>query len=658
MNMEILNVYSIAGLYYELYVPKKGGLSVDDIDLLKNDSLIHLNELFWAEQFSLGNLQTLMLKLKQTNSNSKGLSIQEKAIMANPSLFIEKIKEACSNIAMQPISIYAFFEYVETLSIACEMLSKYIYAPFKLTIQDGFEIPNYSASYLIDYALDRSRNPYLDFLEKHVFANVTKKYDLIWINGQLDISTIAIAKYIKSYNPQSVVGVRYHSSEYFSLNKIVPYLKNNFKLFELVDFIVLDDNPQTCGLIEEQIKKLSLNYFDIPNIIFIDRNSNSICTSPVKKLSRTFESDVEHNYTKGREIINLRLNPNMQCFWKRCSFCGINEKYKYITECETESIEDKCDRIQSLEDKGIKYIWFEDEAVPPKIIIEFAELLIRKNIKLKWQIRSRLDKVFDKNICQLLYQAGLREIRFGLESGSARILSSMDKLDESVSLNDIESIVSNFNAANIHIHFPMIVGYPTETRAERKSTYAYLLMLKRKYVRFSFNVNILMLDVTSKLFKNFSHYDICAIKFPCSPHDFVGNFVDYFSYDADDPRQIIDNERIQFMGKVLYPWMPKTAMTKAHIFYRLSETIRNTLFWAESIEAKEAPGEVNQHTEYILSPDIVWWEEDNKCFVYNWASHYLFECKMNGLLFSQPTELDKTSPAFREAINAKIFVKK
>jgi hypothetical protein len=136
-------------------------------------------------------------------------------------------------------------------------------------------------------------------------------------------------------------------------------------------------------------------------------------------------------------------------------------------------------------------------------------------------------------------------------------------------LDFVEELVRRFVSTGIHVHFPMIVGYPSETEDERNQTYTYLEMMRKKYIYFSFNVNVLMLDVSRRLYRNFPHHNISTVSYPCAPSGFLGNMVNFDYADESYSYRDIDEERIRYMANNLYGWMPTTALTKSYIYYRL-----------------------------------------------------------------------------------------
>ena len=159
---------------------------------------------------------------------------------------------------------------------------------------------------------------------------------------------------------------------------------------------------------------------------------------------------------------------------------------------------------------------------------------------------------------------------------------------------------------------------------ERTVTYDFLNYLHEKYPLVTFNINVLGLDVSSILFDDFWKFNISEIRFPCSPKYFLGNIVGWNSYEEVFDRNVLDLERNNVMRNLLYPWMPVNCCLPVYVFYRLSETSRNTLVWKCK---NETPSRLNVDS-------IVSWSNANSCIeqgktsvtVYNLNSHHLIQC--------------------------------
>ena len=155
----------------------------------------------------------------------------------------------------------------------------------------------------------------------------------------------------------------------------------------------------------------------------------------------------------------------------------------------------------------------------------------------------------------------------------------MNKFPGDFSYTLLEQIVSLYDKEGISIHTPIIIGFPGETKSERQKTYELLRDYKKKYHLFSFNINILGMDISSILFKEWFNYEVKSVSLPYKQEYFLGNLVEWEAFDSHTNYRTLDRERNKFMREILYPWMPHDTLIQPYILYRLSETIRNTLVW-------------------------------------------------------------------------------
>ncbi|EHQ89496.1 B12-binding domain-containing radical SAM protein [Desulfosporosinus youngiae] len=646
--MNELHLYSLEGLFYEFSQPDLNSLRLEPLDNAVPDSLRRANGLFWAQHLKAASIHNLLNILANKHHNLPVDIVQYAAILEKPQLFVERCQLAIHQIVNQATDVRDYFGALETLSILCKMYSELIYFPHTLTISDGFALNQTSSQEMLANCMIPSQNPYLKFLEEEVFPVIlSNNPDLVWLHGRITMSTMAMAVYIKKNKPTAHISVVNHSSEYYSLNKITSHLMGNQTLFSIIDSIVLEEtNPTMVKLRQALAKGQSLEF--IKNLIFVDHNSGHIHQNPYSSLSSvTFDDylntrprSLPNNATHidPYEILSAKLFPEIICPWRQCTFCGINSKYHVEGNHRFEvNIDEKLDKIEHLLQEGRKYFWFIDEAIPPSLLAEFAKGLLRRKINIFWQVRSRFDGDFNLELCELLYASGLREIRFGLESASSSVLRSMNKFSAGFELDTVEHIVAIFHSAGISVHCPLIIGFPGETPLQRKETYHFLTHLKRKYQNFTFNINILEMDVSSNLYLHFEEFEITALKLPCSSRYFLGNSVEAWGMQEGwFDKSALLKEQNNVMRGLMYPWMPPDAIIPVNIFYRLSETIRATLIWK---------------TNSTDSPLIKNFDIQIKLYIPKWVTSFLF--RGIHLLFHLCYYISiQVSPALAELLSA------
>lgn len=590
MLIKELHVGSLSGIHHELYSPDTDSLFLKELPD-NNKALLSLNSLFWGLHLKKENITALINILKKTNNSLDIYPPAYRAISSNPRLFLEQVEEAVLNLCDQSIGEKIFYKYIETLAILCQLYSDFKYKPHLLTIYEGFTVFELSSINLYENCLNPSFNPYLDFILKYCLPIIKKTNpELVWLNGRISVSSMAIARLVREINPKAHIAVVGHSSEYYSLNKLDKYLLHNYPLFSVIDSIILDDEEDSRkNLIDALSNKKSLE--SVPNLMYVDRKKNE---KIIKKTNYTCNCSplfLDKHATFRRKttikkfnidpssIVDIKLFPENACYWNKCSFCGINKKYHgNLMKNKNWDINSAIKTLDEIYAKGTKYIWLTDEAIPSNILYSISQKLIEKKINIIWQARSRFEIDFlDEKICKSLAKSGLKEIRFGLESASPRILKLMNKFPESINLGEIKKIIKLLDEYDISVHCPVIIGYPTESADDREYTYNFLNELMHECKNFSYNINIFSLDINSPLFVNWDQHSISSISLPCLPEHFLGNLVDWNCVSHPFNRQQLEIERNNLMRKHLYPWMPLSSLTPPHIFYRLTETIRNTL---------------------------------------------------------------------------------
>lgn len=625
--MDYLRLASMDGLFHELSLPEN--IEISETIKITNDNILDGNSKFWAELFNIKNIEILLNQLENNVYTSWGHIPQYLSIIEDKKLFLENVAEAKKMISDQSISPQKFFSYLEIFNILCKIYSDFKFYPFVLDLQTGFILNDYSSREIFDNCLNHSKNPYLQFIEDMIFPMVLEsKPKVLFLEGKISFYNMAVAKLTKLYLPNTHISVTRHASEYYSLNKIGHYLQKNELLFQMIDSIILEYFTETENKLITYIcdNKGSMN--DVGNLIYKDKNK--IITAPVLAPKSKNEMQFFYRSRNQREdlaispfqIVDIRLEPYVKCHWNKCSFCGINKKYTFNDiEYHSDYFLAHLGQLRNVLKNGIKYIWFIDEAISANKLKILAEFFLKENLNIKWQARCRIDKqLLNKELVMQLAQSGLTELRMGLESASLNVLHDMNKFDDDFSLSLVEEIVKLYSEYEISIHFPMIIGFPTETITDRQQTYEFLSKLKEKYSFFTFNINIFQLDICSEVFKKWDRYAVFKVELPCAPNEFLGNWAEFRSKNDN---KTLGYEQDQFMREKLYPWMPPKSIIKPHIFYRFSETIRNTLIWKnKKIQENKKGYYSSMQLKTIHNLTITYDKLNDTYIIYNWNNHH------------------------------------
>jgi radical SAM superfamily enzyme YgiQ (UPF0313 family) len=168
-----------------------------------------------------------------------------------------------------------------------------------------------------------------------------------------------------------------------------------------------------------------------------------------------------------------------------CTFCSRT----FGRSFRTHSIDRILSEIRSLiESYQISQLNIEADTltVNKKFINALCNGLIQSGInrRIRWTCESRVDTV-DEELLKLMHEAGCWQISYGVETGSQRLLDSINK---SVSLNQIENIFRITKKVGISIRGFFMLGLPGETPSESQATIDFAKKLNPLWAQFTVTV--------------------------------------------------------------------------------------------------------------------------------------------------------------------------
>lgn len=118
-------------------------------------------------------------------------------------------------------------------------------------------------------------------------------------------------------------------------------------------------------------------------------------------------------------------------------------------------------------------VYFLDSAISADVLKRFCNEIIASGAKFSWGTNSRFDDVFaNDEFIKLMADAGCVFIKFGLESGSQRVLDMMNK---GTKIDNASIIINLCRTHGIFVHTYVMFAYPGETEDDRKITQEFLL---------------------------------------------------------------------------------------------------------------------------------------------------------------------------------------
>ena len=150
------------------------------------------------------------------------------------------------------------------------------------------------------------------------------------------------------------------------------------------------------------------------------------------------------------------------CYWHRCAFCDV--RLAYICDFRLPSATEVVDAMEALARfPGGGAFHFVDEAMPPKLVREVSEEILRRKFRCEWWGNVRFDGAFTPELADLMARAGCIAVTGGLECADDRLLKLMNK---GITLKSARAALRAFRRAGILVHAYLMYGFPTETEAE------------------------------------------------------------------------------------------------------------------------------------------------------------------------------------------------
>ena len=248
-----------------------------------------------------------------------------------------------------------------------------------------------------------------------------------------------------------------------------------------------------CGEGEQAIVDVThafehkLGFDNIPGIVFRNKEGK-----PVRTLAKARIKDVEgiarpaweffpldkyrQNsiiYGVDRDVNSVPLSATRGCPYS-CTFCSSPQMWG--TRYYMRSPQDVVDEMETFIRKfDIGNFDFYDltAIIKREWILEFAQEVIKRNLKITWQIPAGTrSEAIDQEVAKYLYMSGCTNITYAPESGSPNILKLIKK---KVSLPAMLKSIKYSNEEKMNIKINMIIGFPDETHQDVWKTMWFLI---------------------------------------------------------------------------------------------------------------------------------------------------------------------------------------
>lgn len=270
---------------------------------------------------------------------------------------------------------------------------------------------------------------------------------------------------INSFNPD-FIGISVFSSALSISKKIIEYIKNKYPNIKIGvggvhatlrpnDFIGLVDYVMTC---EGENIICDVVEGKLPSGLVNGTRVNNLDELPFPSLTSLYDLD---SYTKNdlSLVLSSRGCPNA------CAFCNSPDLWnRMVTRKSPKYFYEELKRM--VEMFGITDFYISDDTFTfnRKWLDEFLPLI--KSLDVTYRCLSRID-IVDDNLIKSLKDSGCRNIKFGIESGSQRIL---DMIDKKIRVEQILEADKILRANEMDWSAFFIIGFPGETVEDIRRT--------------------------------------------------------------------------------------------------------------------------------------------------------------------------------------------
>ena len=241
--------------------------------------------------------------------------------------------------------------------------------------------------------------------------------------------------------------------------------------FPSIDLVVRGEAEQTLpDLVDALGGQRSLA--DIAGITF--RRNSAIIRNPDAPLISDLDAlpfPAFHLFPDVRFCRHFPLELGRGCPFA-CTFCSTNDFFRrrFRLKSPARMI---ADMRRVRETYGISSFELVHDmfTVDRKRVVAFCEALLESGEQFVWGCSARTDCI-DEELIALMARAGCRGIFFGIESGSPRMQTIIDK---GLELNDSADRVRSCDRHGINTAVSLMAGFPEETMEDLRSTAAFFV---------------------------------------------------------------------------------------------------------------------------------------------------------------------------------------
>lgn len=158
------------------------------------------------------------------------------------------------------------------------------------------------------------------------------------------------------------------------------------------------------------------------------------------------------------------------CYWGKCDYCDFVELYEGSGQFRGRRAEGFTDEVEWLAAEfGVNRFSIVTESIPPAFARRMSQCFLDRGLKVTWSSFAMVDRRFDRELFNLMVQAGCEFLVIGLETMITRVLKLVHK---SADREENIRFLQEARQAGIRLRVNLIPDLPSTTYAEAKTALA------------------------------------------------------------------------------------------------------------------------------------------------------------------------------------------
>lgn len=161
----------------------------------------------------------------------------------------------------------------------------------------------------------------------------------------------------------------------------------------------------------------------------------------------------------------------------RCTFCDRPQMGKRFRKKSAQAVFTEMKRY--VEGYNVGEILFYDDTftIDKQRVLELCDLIQQNGLKVRWDIRARIDTM-NPEMISALAQAGCNRIHYGVETGDQGM---QKRIQKNLNLDVVRDVVKMTNKAGIETLGYFMLGLPSESPKEVEKTLAFMCSVPFDY---------------------------------------------------------------------------------------------------------------------------------------------------------------------------------